>query len=203
MKLAIGAAAAAVLLTVIATPPAEALPPTTRTIKDKVEPGKAYDIVEVTMRSAPKSNRPAVIVVTHGRAVTFGDALDVWFDLDNDKAIYLHDTPAKALFGQDERHRSHGCIRVHNALQFAAMLASESGVLDEFEQALAKGDEAYIKLKGEIPVRLLYHTAFWDGARVQFRPDVYGWDDDVAAAIGLVRGGPRKPHQHRPGDVGP
>ena len=76
MKLAIGAAAAAVLLTVIATPSAEALPPTTRTIKDKVEPGKAYDIVEVTMRSAPKSNRPAVIVVTHGRAVTFGDALD-------------------------------------------------------------------------------------------------------------------------------
>jgi hypothetical protein len=44
VKLAIGAAAAAVLLTAIVTPPAEALPPTTRTIKDKVEPGKAYDI---------------------------------------------------------------------------------------------------------------------------------------------------------------
>jgi len=127
----------------------------------------------------------------------------VKFDLDNKKAIYLHDTPAKALFGQDERHRSHGCIRVHDALQFAAMLASESGVRDELEKALAEGDEGYVKLKGEIPVRLLYHTAFWDGARIQFRPDVYGWDDDVAAAIGLVRGGPRKPHQRRPADLGP
>jgi hypothetical protein len=90
VKLAIGAAAAALLLTAIVTPPAQALPPTTRTIKDKVEPGKAYDIVEVTMRSAPKTNRPAVIVVTHGRTVTFGDALDVWFDLDNDKVPDVH-----------------------------------------------------------------------------------------------------------------
>ena len=87
---AVGAAAAAVLLTALVTPPAEALPPKTRTIKDKVEPGKAYDIVEVTARSAPKSNRPAVVLVTHGRAVTFGDALDVWFDLDGDKVPDIH-----------------------------------------------------------------------------------------------------------------
>ena len=35
---------------------------------------------------------------------------------------YLHDTPAKALFALPDRHRSHGCVRVQNALQFAAML---------------------------------------------------------------------------------
>ncbi len=127
----------------------------------------------------------------------------VKFDLDNKKAIYLHDTPAKALFAEDERHRSHGCIRVHNALQFAAMIASESGVIDKFEQALFEGDEDYVKLKANIPVRLLYRTAFWDGSRIQFRPDVYGWDDDVAAAIGLVRAPPRRARRHQPGDVGP
>ena len=127
----------------------------------------------------------------------------VKFDLDNKKAIYLHDTPAKALFAVDERHRSHGCIRVHNALQFAAMIASENGVLTEFEEALMEGDEGYVSLKTKIPVRLLYHTAFWDGSRVQFRPDVYGWDDDVAAAIGLVRAAARKPHRHQAGDIGP
>ena len=127
----------------------------------------------------------------------------VKFDLDNKQAIYLHDTPAKALFAVDERHRSHGCIRVHNALQFAAIIASENGVVDEFEQGLAEGEEDHVKLKSGIPVRLLYHTAFWDGARVQVRPDVYGWDDDVAAAIGLVRGPPHKPRQRTNGDVGP
>ena len=128
----------------------------------------------------------------------------VKFDLRNKQAIYLHDTPAKALFGEPERHRSHGCIRVHNALQFASMIASQEGVLDQFRKAMAKEDQSYVKLKSEIPVRLLYHTAFWDGSRVQFRPDVYGWDDLVGSALGLVRGPVRKPWLHKPGeDVGP
>ena len=58
-------AAGTVLLTLLATAPAEALPPTTRTVKDATEPDKAYDITQVTMRSAPKSTRPAVVLVKH------------------------------------------------------------------------------------------------------------------------------------------
>lgn len=127
----------------------------------------------------------------------------VKFDLKNKQSIYLHDTPAKALFAEPQRHRSHGCIRVFNALQFAAMLASESGALDELEEGLASGDEDYVRLNREIPVRLLYLTAFFDGSRVQFRPDVYGWDYDVARALELEAGPPRKPHRYKKGDVGP
>jgi murein L,D-transpeptidase YcbB/YkuD len=48
----------------------------------------------------------------------------------------------------------------------------------------------------------MYQTAFWDGSRVQFRPDVYGWDDNVAAALGLVRGVKWAPVQQS-GDIGP
>lgn len=87
---AAAAAAAAVVLTGLAAPSAEALPPTSRTIKDPVEASRAFDIVQVTARSAPRSNRPAVVVVKHGRDVKFGDALDVWFDLDNDKVPDIH-----------------------------------------------------------------------------------------------------------------
>jgi hypothetical protein len=83
-------AALTALLTSVVTPPAQALPPTTRTIKDPVEPARAYDIVQVTARSASTSNRPAVVVVKHGRTVKFGDALDVWFDLDSDKVPDIH-----------------------------------------------------------------------------------------------------------------
>jgi murein L,D-transpeptidase YcbB/YkuD len=127
----------------------------------------------------------------------------VKFDVEDPQDIYLHDTPAKALFGLPDRHRSHGCVRVQNALQFAAMLADQDGVLPQFREALVGGDEKYVKLKTVIPVRLFYHTAFWDGSRVQFRPDVYGWDDDVAMALGLVRGAPRKPYQRQGEDIGP
>ena len=126
----------------------------------------------------------------------------VKFDVEDPQDIYLHDTPAKALFGLPERHRSHGCVRVENALDFAAMLAGEDGVLDRFMTALNSGDERYVKLKTRIVVRLLYHTAFLGGGRVQFRPDVYGWDDEVARGLGLERGPPRKPVQTK-GDIGP
>ena len=91
---AVGAAAAAVLITSLVTgfvtPPAQALPPTTRTVKDAVEPDNSYDIVQVTARSAPKSTRPAVVVITHGRTVKLGDVVEVWFDFDGDKVPDIH-----------------------------------------------------------------------------------------------------------------
>jgi murein L,D-transpeptidase YcbB/YkuD len=128
----------------------------------------------------------------------------VKFDMQDKEAIYLHDTPAKAGFGQTDRHRSHGCVRVENAVQFATAIAQQEGVLDEFQQAMQKDDETFIKLPHEIPVRLLYQTAFWDGSNVQFRQDVYGWDDNVAKALGLAPGPPQKiPQPESSDDIGP
>ena len=42
------------------------------------------------LRAAPDANRAAVVVVTHGRKVKFGDAIDAWFDLDGDKVPDIH-----------------------------------------------------------------------------------------------------------------
>ena len=128
----------------------------------------------------------------------------VKFDMQDDEAIYLHDTPAKAAFGLPNRHRSHGCVRVENAVQFATALAQQEGILDKFQQAMEKGDEAFIKLPTEIPVRLLYQTAFWDGSLVQFRPDVYNWDDNIAKALEPAPGPPQKIEQPESSDdIGP
>jgi len=80
----------AVLLTLLATAPAQALPPTTRTVKDATEPDKAFDITQVTLRGAPKSTRPAVVLIKHARGVKTGDTIDVWFDFDGDKTPDLH-----------------------------------------------------------------------------------------------------------------
>jgi murein L,D-transpeptidase YcbB/YkuD len=106
------------------------------------------------------------------------------------------------LFSQPDRHRSHGCVRVQNAVAFANAIASEEGVQDQFQKAMATHKETFVKLPQPITVRLLYQTAFWDGSRIQFRPDVYGWDDNVAAALGLVRGIKWQPVQQS-GDIGP
>lgn len=127
----------------------------------------------------------------------------VKFDMQDDEAIYLHDTPAKAVFAQDQRLRSHGCVRVENAVQFATALAEQEGVLDPFKQAMQKDDQSFVKLPNQIPVRLLYQTAYWDGSRIQFRRDAYGWDENVAKALDLAPGEPQKIEQPESGDIGP
>jgi murein L,D-transpeptidase YcbB/YkuD len=127
----------------------------------------------------------------------------VKFDMDDEQAIYLHDTPEKAWFGMPDRHRSHGCVRVQNALQFATAIADHQGVLDAFQKALASKKESFVTLRDKIPVRLLYHTAFWDGQQVQFRPDIYGWDTNVARALKLEPGPVIRQKQPESGDIGP
>jgi murein L,D-transpeptidase YcbB/YkuD len=127
----------------------------------------------------------------------------VKFDMKDDEAIYLHDTPAKAMFNADERHESHGCVRVEGALDLAENIAAAQGVLDKFEEGLASGNETFIKLKTPIPVRLMYHTAWLgDDGRVHFAQDVYGWDNDVAAALGYAKVKPSS-FKTTAGDVGP
>jgi murein L,D-transpeptidase YcbB/YkuD len=110
----------------------------------------------------------------------------VKFDMQNEHQIYLHDTPAKQLFLEVQRQRSHGCVRVEDALGFAEMLARDEGVLDEWHRARATGKETFVKLPREIPVRLLYQTVVLgeDGEPV-IRSDPYGWDDRVATALGF------------------
>jgi murein L,D-transpeptidase YcbB/YkuD len=109
----------------------------------------------------------------------------VKFDMDNAHQIYLHDTPHKALFAGTERHSSHGCARVEDALGFARLLAEHDGKSEEFEKALASGKETFVPLSAKLPVRLLYHSAYLDGGRIVFRTDPYGWDDRLARALGF------------------
>jgi murein L,D-transpeptidase YcbB/YkuD len=109
----------------------------------------------------------------------------VKFDMDNPHAIYLHDTPAKALFASPERHASHGCSRVYDAVGFARMIAQDEGQLEAFDKALATQKETGVPLPNKIPVRLMYQTAYLDGGKVVFRGDPYGWDDKLAQALGL------------------
>ncbi|MFW5635004.1 MAG: L,D-transpeptidase family protein, partial [Erythrobacter sp.] len=110
---------------------------------------------------------------------------EVKFDMDNDEAIYLHDTPAVDLFDRNQRHFSHGCIRVEDAPGFARMLAREAGVTGEYREARESGEESFVRLPRQIPVRLLYKTAFLDreGA-IEYRTDPYGWDSRIAEALG-------------------
>ncbi len=77
--------AVATSLTAALVAPAAAVPPTERSITDPVEPGRAYDIVSVTLQAAPAPDRKAQVTVVHDRRVQVGDNVDVWIDTDDDR----------------------------------------------------------------------------------------------------------------------
>jgi len=131
----------------------------------------------------------------------------VKFELRDSYAIFLHDTPSKAAFNLAMRQRSHGCVRVQGAVDFARLLLSPDPVkLAEFDAAQDSRDTVRIATGREIGVRLLYWTAFVDGqGRVAFREDVYSRDQKLAEALGIAVSLPKPVDDGRnvANDVGP
>jgi L,D-transpeptidase YcbB len=132
----------------------------------------------------------------------------VKFELRDSYAIFLHDTPNKAAFNLSMRQRSHGCVRVQDAVEFARLLLSPNpDLLAHFDEAQATRETKRIQTGREITVRLLYWTAFVDGqGRVAFREDVYERDAKLAEALGIAVSLPKPVDDGRgrdADDVGP
>ena len=127
----------------------------------------------------------------------------VKFDMQDNQAIYLHDTSDHSLFGRVQRHLSHGCVRVDDALGFAQALAQQQGILPQWQQARQSGKESFVTLPQPIPVRLLYWNAFLDtDGKVAFRTDPYDWNPAIAKALGFPASQSVKP-KPKDIDIGP
>lgn len=98
--------------------------------------------------------------------------------------VYLHDTPAKALFTRDVRAFSFGCIRIQNPLEFSEHMLRADGIWDEFNvpEALRTGEYLPIFFRRKIPVYLEYYTIRVDEQnRPHFLADAYGYDEDPSS----------------------
>ncbi|MCW3462208.1 L,D-transpeptidase family protein [Chitinophaga nivalis] len=110
----------------------------------------------------------------------------VKFLFPNEYNIYLHDTPARYLFGENKRSFSHGCIRVAEPKHLAEWLlrADSSWTSQKIDEAMNAGKEKYVTVKDKVPVFIGYFTAFVDSyGRLNFRDDVYGHDARLAATL--------------------
>jgi murein L,D-transpeptidase YcbB/YkuD len=107
----------------------------------------------------------------------------VKFMFPNKFSVYLHDTPSRELFGRDARAFSSGCIRLAAPLDLAELLLSDqpSWPRSAIDAAVASGIEQTVRLGRQVPVHLLYWTAWIDrdDGQLHFRDDVYGRDDPV------------------------
>jgi murein L,D-transpeptidase YcbB/YkuD len=103
----------------------------------------------------------------------------VKFLFPNPYDVYLHDTPADALFARPGRAFSHGCVRVEQPEALAKWVLKDSPAWtdEKILEAMHAGEEQHVKLEHEIPVHIVYFTAWADDAgSVRLVPDVYGYD---------------------------
>jgi murein L,D-transpeptidase YcbB/YkuD len=108
------------------------------------------------------------------------------FMMPNDYNIYLHDTPVRAHFDENERSFSHGCVRVANpeALATAILEGQDGWSFDKISDKVRSGDRELVYLKKPLPVQLTYLTSWVDRDNtVHFRNDVYDRDQVLADAL--------------------
>ncbi len=102
----------------------------------------------------------------------------VMFDMPNKFDVYLHDTPDRYIFNRDNRRISHGCIRVQNPREFAALLLQQP--IDTIDQGIATGNTTRNNLPEPVPVFVVYQTAFVDtDGMLQFGQDFYNRDAEI------------------------
>ena len=92
------------------------------------------------------------------------------FGFANSADIYLHDTPSKDLFAQDDRSLSHGCIRLQDAERLGRWL------LGRDPETASRDPEQNVLLPTPVPIYVTYLTAQVDGGQLSFIDDVYGRD---------------------------
>jgi murein L,D-transpeptidase YcbB/YkuD len=138
--------------------------------------------LSVNWRAIPAGTFPYQIRQSPGGQNQLGQ---IKLELPNRFDVYLHDTPNKALFGQAERHRSHGCVRVEQILPLASYaLAADLSAMERITQAIKKGETATIPLEKKLPVYFVYWTAVpAPGGGLAYAPDVYGRDRRLIAAM--------------------
>ena len=97
------------------------------------------------------------------------------FGFPNAYDIYLHDTPNKDLFAQDDRTLSHGCIRLQDAERLGRWMMEGS------TQAASDSPEQNVALPTPVPIYVTYLTAQAQNGQLSFVDDIYGRDAQVAA----------------------
>lgn len=104
----------------------------------------------------------------------------VKFLFPNEHSVYLHDTPSKRLFKNDVRAYSHGCVRLHQPVDFAKFLLNRDQndiPGDTLDSLIARRQQKHIYLKKKIPVYIEYISATADSsANLILHVDVYGRD---------------------------
>ena len=114
----------------------------------------------------------------------------VKFMLPNPYNVYLHSTPAQALFGESRRDFSHGCVRVSDPVGLAQYVLRDSSewTREKIQAAMNGTSPMTVTLKNHIRVFFVYGTALaTEQGNVLFFDDIYGHDQRLEQALNSRR----------------
>lgn len=110
----------------------------------------------------------------------------------NPFSVYLHDTPSQRLFDNLPRTFSSGCVRVENVSQLIDQLLADASPQDRerIQRQWESGRTLRADLPHPVPVLLAYWTVqVGEHGELLFRPDMYGHDARILAALNAPRPG--------------
>ncbi len=113
----------------------------------------------------------------------------VRININNPYGVYMHDTPEKGVFGDDNRFVSSGCIRVQNVRDYVQWLLKDTAGWDRphIDEAIRSGAQVNVKLAQPVPVYWVYITAWASpNGLTQFRDDIYQRDGFSNTATGSI-----------------
>ena len=115
-------------------------------------------------------------------------------DMPNPHAIFLHDTPNRNLFANENRALSHGCVRTERALELAMTIAilGQGATREEAVAISTSGEYTRVPVKKSMPVYITYFTMARDiDGELKTFDDIYGRDAPVLASFDKPRVGNR------------
>lgn len=145
--------------------------------------GKLLNPSSIDWNQYTSGNFPFIIRQKAGPWNALGE---VKFIFPNKYAVYLHDTPSRGLYNQQDRAFSHGCIRTEDKWGLLMSLMNDPEVwnMEKINEILESGETTKIYLPKPINIYLIYLTAAVDeDNNLMFMKDVYKRDDAVLKAL--------------------
>lgn len=105
----------------------------------------------------------------------------VKLNFSNRFSVYLHDTNHRELFVLTRRSLSSGCVRLENPVALTQQILNDTLKWnnEKIDALIETAKTTYVKIKNEVPIHLLYWTAWSNKNKLIFREDIYNRDKEL------------------------
>jgi murein L,D-transpeptidase YcbB/YkuD len=149
-------------------------------IISRIDDNRTIDPRDINWKTVEAASFPGLLRMEPGPWNPLGR---VKFMFPNKFNVYLHDTNEAALFGENVRSFSSGCIRVKRPYDLAQFLLGKNFDQKRLQAFFVATTPEQVLIKA-LPVHIQYWTAWVSQDNlIHFRPDVYYRDLDLDIAL--------------------